>query len=154
MTITETIQDFVARLAAVVRLEFRVDIQESEAEGRHMIVVALTTDEPASFLIGNHGDHLKSLEHLLRLVIAQGRADIPMIALDVNDYKKSRSDRAIEAARAALERVRSSGKPESLVPMTSYERRAVHTELLNHPDIATESIGEEPQRRVVIKLRQ
>ena len=74
------------------------------------------------------------------------------LILDVNDYRKSRAIYLIDLAKQAVNRVRNTQKAEALLPMTSYERRVVHMELASCPDIATESIGEEPYRRVVIKL--
>ena len=74
-----------------------------------------------------------------------------LLAGALNDYKKSKAQYAIELARAALARVRNSQKAEALIPMSAYERRVVHMELASCPDIITESIGEEPQRRIVIK---
>jgi len=73
------------------------------------------------------------------------------VLIDINDYRKSRTNYLMDLARQAVGRVRNTQKAEALVPMTPYERRVVHMELASCPDITTESIGEEPHRRVVIK---
>jgi len=57
----------------------------------------------------------------------------------------------VEKALEVAHRVRISKKAEALVPMSSYERRLVHVELASYADLETESIGEEPKRRIVIK---
>lgn len=152
METNDIIRQFVERLSASLHLECQVAISTSQEEGRLVTHVSLTTPEQARFLIGTQGENLKAVEHVMRLVAARHHPDSSSLTLDINDYKKSRIAHALEAARTALQRVRASGKPEALPPMTAYERRAVHTELMAHPDVATESIGEEPQRRVVIKL--
>ncbi|OGZ75979.1 MAG: hypothetical protein A3G45_02255 [Candidatus Staskawiczbacteria bacterium RIFCSPLOWO2_12_FULL_37_15] len=69
----------------------------------------------------------------------------------MNDYKKSRATYLIDVAKQTVTRVRNTQKAEALFPMSAYERRIVHMELAAYPDIATESVGAEPQRRVVIK---
>jgi len=152
METSAIIQQFVDHLAASLHITCTRDIQTSEENGQAMIHVSLATNDQASFLIGTQGEHLKALEHILRLMVSRHHPNEVLLTLDINDYKKSRAAQAVLAAQQALQRVRATGKPEALSPMNAFERRAVHTELMKHPDIATESIGEEPQRRVVIKL--
>jgi spoIIIJ-associated protein len=152
MEIRDIIQQFVDQLSSSLHIECQADIQVLEEGGRPVVRVSLVTTDQARFLIGTQGENLRALEHVLRLTVARHHAEGAALILDINDYKKSRALQAVEVARAALQRVRATGKPEALPPMTAFERRAVHTELMAHPDIATESIGEEPQRRVVIKL--
>ena len=74
-----------------------------------------------------------------------------MFSLDINGYKDQRTKRVIEFARQAADRVKATQKPEVLFPMSAFERRLVHVELVSDKDILTESIGEEPKRRVVIR---
>ncbi len=77
--------------------------------------------------------------------------DAGNIVADVNDYRRSRTSYVVNLAKEAVMRVRSTQKAEALLPMSAYERRIVHMELASCPDIATESIGAEPQRRIVVK---
>lgn len=152
METKDIIRQFIDRIASALRLECQVEVYESNDAGRDAIQVSITTTDPTRILIGTQGESLRALEHVLRLVVSRHNNGLSLLSLDVNDYKKSKALKAIEIARMALQRVRTSGKSEALPPMTSFERRAVHTELMQYPDIGTESIGEEPQRRVVIKL--
>ena len=71
--------------------------------------------------------------------------------VDVNNYRKARANYLIETAREAAQRVIQTQKAEALSPMTSYERRLVHTELAGYKEVQTESIGQEPHRRIVVK---
>lgn len=152
MELADIIRQFIDRVASVMHIECRVEIRESHDDDRRAIHVALTTSDQAEFLIGNQGENLRAFEYILRVVVSRQKPDAPIVSLDINEYKKSRELSAIEIARAAVQRVRTTGKSEALPPMAAFERRAVHAELMEHPDIATESIGEEPQRRVVVKL--
>ena len=132
-----------------MNLDCKVELREQKDE-RNALFVSIYTPEDAKFLIGRNGQTLKALEHIVRLMFVKEAENLSFV-LDVNDYRKSRSIYLIELAKQAVGRVRNTQKAEALLPMTPYERRVVHMELAAHPDIATESIGEEPYRRVVIK---
>jgi len=69
----------------------------------------------------------------------------------VENYKKSREEFLRELARQAAARVRETKENLLLKPMSAYERRVVHAEIGALPDIMSESIGQEPERRVLIK---
>jgi len=136
-----------------MEMECQIDIRdETDDKNNKALLVSIYTPENARFLIGKDGQNLKSLEHVIRAMFIKKMDGLANIVLDVNDYKKSRSSYIIDIARQAVTRVRSTQKAEALLPMSSYERRIVHMELASYPDIATESIGTDPQRRIVIKL--
>jgi len=73
------------------------------------------------------------------------------IDLDVNDYKKKKSEYLRELARDTANDVVLTKKEKMLEPMPAYERRVIHLELAGRTDVASESVGQEPERRVVIK---
>jgi len=125
----------------------RVDVLEA-AEN---VKFTIRTQE-AGLLIGENGQNLIALNHLVRRIVekAFGKTDLPF-SLDVNDYQKQKSEEIKDLARMSAQRVRFFKKEVVLRPMSSYERRIVHALLTEYPDIATESTGEEPERRVVIK---
>lgn len=124
--------------------------EENQGQEGRVVVVSLSTDDDARFLIGKNGQNLKALEHVLRAMFAKYDRNTNIV-LDINDYRKSRTAYLIDMARQTVAKVRNSKKAEALPPMTSYERRVVHMELAAYPDIATESVGAEPLRRVIIK---
>jgi len=71
--------------------------------------------------------------------------------LDINDYKKKKVEYLREMARDAANEVSLSKKEKNLVSMPAYERRVIHLELADREDVITESVGEEPERSVIIK---
>jgi spoIIIJ-associated protein len=71
--------------------------------------------------------------------------------LDINDYRMKRLGDLKQDVKDAAKQVRLYGKHVPLRPMSSFERRIVHLLLAEYPDIATESVGQEPDRWVVIK---
>ena len=120
-------------------------------------VVLIESDNDLSVLIGKNGQNLNALEHLIRvlasrkIIVADDDPERGAFLVDINDYRKSRSHYILEIARSAATRVINTQKAEALAPMTPYERRLIHTELASYKEIQTESIGEEPRRRVVVK---
>jgi len=151
--IREQIIETIQKMVGFMEMECQVDIKEEiDDKNSKSLLVSIYTPENARFLIGKDGQNLKSLEHVIRAMFIKKMNDLASIVLDVNDYKKSRSSYIVDIARQAVMRVRSTQKAEALLPMSSYERRIVHMELASYPDIATESIGADPQRRIVIKL--
>ena len=144
----EKIKQILNELLEKMGFSVQIDIQET-TENLQFII---RTDE-AGLLIGEEGQNLIALNHLLKRLIEKniGRTRLPF-ALDVNDYQKQKAEEIKDLARLSAQRVRFFKKEVALRPMTSYERRIVHAALTEYPDIVTESIGTEPQRRVVIKL--
>ncbi len=109
-----------------------------------------------NILIGEHGNNLSALEHLVKKIIKKrhgGKDDEGAISftLDINDYRMRRLGDLKLDIKDAAKQVRVSGHEVPLRPMSSFERRMVHLLLAEYPDIATESVGREPARRVVIK---
>ena len=143
--------DITRKISGFMNLDCQVDVKEEIGQSAKVILVSIYTPENARFLIGKNGQNLKALEHLLRSVFLKPDKDVQNILVDVNDYKKSRATLVIDLAKQAVSRVRNTQKAETLSPMSPYERRIVHMELASYPDVATESIGEEPKRRIVIK---
>lgn len=152
ITIKEQLVKATQKMADFMSLECQVEVtDEMDDKGSKAVLVSIHTSDNARFLIGKNGQNLKAIEHVLRAMFLKKIEGMYNITVDVNDYKKSRSDYVVEVARQVVTRVRSTQKAESMFPMSGYERRIVHMELASCPDIATESIGAEPNRRIVIK---
>lgn len=146
--VIKTIEKMVSFMNVDCRVEAK--FQPADGHGEGAVAVSVQTSADARFLIGRNGQNLKALEHILRAMLVKENKE-GTIVLDINDYRKSRTDYLVDVAKQAVTRVRNSQKAEALFPMSAYERRIVHMELAAYPDIATESIGSEPQRRVIIK---
>lgn len=147
----EPLIETIRHLTSYMKLECRIEVKEEAHDAGKGLFVSIYAPEAARFLIGKNGQSLKALEHVIRILHAKQAQEPVAITVDVNDYKRSKAQYALEMARQALGRVRNNQKAEALAPMSAYERRIVHMELASCPDITTESIGEEPQRRIVIK---
>lgn len=161
--IKEQLIETVKKMASFMDLNCQVEVKEEldpalenlkggvDEKNNKTLLVSVYTPDNARFLIGKDGQNLKALEHLLRTIFLKRSGDIGNIVVDVNDYRRSRAIYVVDLARQVVARVRSTQKAEALLPMSGYERRIIHMELASYPDIATESIGAEPQRRIVVK---
>lgn len=112
--------------------------------------INLKSEEP-QILIGEGGQTLAEIQHLLKAILKRKIREPFFIELDINGYKKKKLEYLKEMAHSVAEEVTLTKKEKSLPPMPAYERRVVHLELASHPGVTTESIGQEPERRVVVK---
>lgn len=110
-----------------------------------------TNTSPSSMLIGEHGNNLNALEYVLKRLLQKKHGEEIKFTLDINDYRMKRLEDLKQDVKAAAKEVRIHKKEVPLRPMSSFERRIVHLLLAEYPDITTESIGRDPDRRVVIK---
>ncbi len=112
--------------------------------------INLKTEEP-QILIGEKGETLFEIQHLLKVILKRRIEENFYIDLDISGYKKKKIEYLKELARSVADEVALTKKEKILPLMPSYERRIIHLELAARSDITTESIGQEPERRVVIK---
>jgi spoIIIJ-associated protein len=109
--------------------------------------------EDMGILIGKRGHTVDSLQELVKSHVQRETAERCRVQVDVEDYRKRRRSRIVQRAQDAATRVKRSGKPEALEPMTAYERKVVHDTVALLTGLETASEGEEPERRVVIRRR-
>ncbi len=133
------------------RMGFAGDIEEIAGHQGVTPRVSVRVRGDARLLIGERGANLAALEHITRKILHKKQGADTRITLDINDYRMRRMEDLKQDVKAAAKEVRLYGHSVPLQPMTSFERRIVHLLLDEYPDITTESSGEEPERRVIIK---
>jgi spoIIIJ-associated protein len=106
--------------------------------------------ENLGVLIGRRGEKLASLQHLVNLIVAKREGQWNRIAVDVENYRGRREEQLRDVADRAAKRVVQSGKIIQLEPMPAIERRIVHLALVENPKVRTQSVGVEPNRRIVV----
>ena len=143
-------------------MSFDAEIYERQEEGRTVFNVK-TRD--AQLLIGKLGANLEALQYIVRILFRKESQDDPSrlgsraeadrfpFALDIDDYKDKRVLYLKELARKAAHHVRETRKSVSLEPMPAHERRVVHSYLSLYNDVGSESVGVEPNRKLIIKLK-
>jgi spoIIIJ-associated protein len=108
----------------------------------------------SGLIIGKKGATLDALQYLVNRAVVSKPGERPLVVVDAEGYRGRREDTLIDLARRLAEKASRSGRPVAVEPMTAHDRRIVHQALADHPDVRTESEGEEPQRRVVIFPRE
>jgi spoIIIJ-associated protein len=135
-------------------LGFDARVEVAAGETSRLNVVAQGDDRDAlGALIGRKGERLSALQHLVNLMLSKEMGSWTRVLVDVEDYRGRRERQLRELAERAAARVVETGKMLQLEPMPALERRWIHLTLRDNPDVATQSIGEEPNRRVVLVPR-
>ena len=116
------------------------------------IPIKIKIDEP-KILIGQNGQTLADIQHLLKAILSQKITEQFYVDLDINNYKEKKITYIKESAREWANDVALSGKEKTLPPMPSFERRVIHMELADRSDIITESDGRGADRFIIIKPR-
>ncbi|MEA2660444.1 MAG: spoIIIJ-associated protein [Chloroflexota bacterium] len=124
---------------AGVTLDDRPGMEGLEVEGAELGV-----------LIGRGGENLVALQQIVSAITSKSAGHTVHIPVDVEGYRKRREDQLREIAHRVASRVQTTGQAVTLEPMLAYERRIVHLAVQEQPGIKTESVGMDPNRRVVI----
>jgi spoIIIJ-associated protein len=138
----------------MTHLGFDAKVEVAAGETSRLNVVAQGDDrESLGALIGRKGERLSALQHLVNLMLSKEMGSWTRVLVDVEDYRGRRERQLRELADRAAARVMETGKMLQLEPMPALERRWIHLSLRDHAGVATQSIGEEPNRRVVLVPR-
>jgi spoIIIJ-associated protein len=136
------------------RIGFAVTVEVETGDTSRLNVVADPDGREAlGSLIGRKGERLSALQHLVNLMLSRRMGEWTRVLVDVEDYRGRRERQLRDLANRAAARVEETGKMIQLEPMPALERRWIHLALRDHPQVATQSIGEEPNRRIVVLLR-
>lgn len=107
----------------------------------------------SGILIGYRGETVYCLQSIISSVANKNSDEKIRVLLDIENYKEKREQTLKELAMKIEKTVERTGKPVKLEPMQAYERKIIHSALQNSAKVKTESIGEEPRRRIVISLK-
>lgn len=155
-------KDAVVRVSANINLEkraqeflddvflsmgLRVDL-DIQVEGKVMRINLI--GDNLGIIIGKRGDTLDALEHLVNLCVNKGDGEYMKVILDAEDYRARREQTLIKLAKNLASSVQRNNRKITLEPMHSNERRIIHATLQNNAHVDTYSIGDEPNRKVVI----
>ena len=141
----QILEQLMGHLGFVVRVEV-----ETGETSRLNVVADGDEKEALGALIGRKGERLSALQHLVNLMLSKEMGAWTRVLVDVEDYRGRRERQLRDLAERAAAKVVETGKMLQLEPMSALERRWIHISLRDHPAVATQSIGEEPNRRVVL----
>ena len=109
--------------------------------------------EDVNHLIGYRGENINSFQTILTAIANKKSTSKIRVYLDIAGYRERREKTLEDLAEKIARTVVRTRKPVTLEPMTAYERKIIHTKLQTHSKVETISKGEEPYRKVVIKLK-
>lgn len=134
---------------------------------KHMGIRAQVTVRPGSdpmtldisgrdlgVLIGWRGETLRALQSVTNVMVGRYLKEGERVIVDVERYRQRREHTVREIAMRAARQVKMTGDPITLDAMQAFERRAIHLALEGDPDVTSGSIGDEPERRVVVGPRK
>ena len=141
-------------LLSKMKLSARVSARygDPDESGDTPILIDIYGDD-LSILIGRRAETLNALQYILGLIISKESQSWVQVVVDVEGYRARREKQLRQLARRMADQAVRTGKRQILEPMSSSERRIIHLELRDHPDVTSESIGEEPARKVTILLK-
>jgi spoIIIJ-associated protein len=150
----EVAQGVLETLLERMGIEASVELQGEPAGSEEKPGEQLTFDvmgDDLGILIGRRGQTLASLQFMVRLIVSHQTKRWVPIVVDIESYRRRRSEKLEALAERLADQVRERGRPFTLRPMLPYERRIIHLALADYPNVTTESIGEGESRRVVIR---
>lgn len=143
------VKEYLAKLTKDMELEvsFESKIRDNQ------ISIKMYSDHN-SILIGRNGQTLKALTTVVKQVVYNEINEYPYLILDVENYKEKQVKYLERLAKNIAHEVSNTKNPVELENMNSYERRIIHNILSNNKYVYTESVGEEPNRHVVVKPKE
>jgi spoIIIJ-associated protein len=137
--------------------KFLLDVSEKmgapvtiDVEKKGKQVKFILSGEKIALLIGKRGQTLNSLQYLTQLVINRSSGQYLNVMVDAEHYRERRNETLIHLAQRLAQKAVQTKKEVSLEPMPSYERKIIHTALIENKKIKTYSSGEDPHRHIVI----
>lgn len=150
--ILDIARDVVQELLTKMKVQATVKAEFGKAEDeRSRVPVKVNVHgDDLSYLIGRQAETLNALQYIAALIVSKeiGRS-IPLL-VDIEGYRSRRENQLRQLARRMADQAIKTGRRQILEPMPANERRIIHIELRDHPRVSTESVGEEPRRKVTI----
>jgi len=126
-----------------------MDVEVEKLEDGDTIILRVWGKD-SGIVIGRRGETLEALQYLTSLAVNKRSGSYKRVIIDVENYRKKREETLIKLAGRLADKVAKYRRSITLEPMSPYERRIIHASLQNDGRVETHSIGEDPNRKVVI----
>jgi spoIIIJ-associated protein len=148
----ETVSDLLDKMK--IKAQVNVTMKPAEdAEDEDTVLVNIEGDD-LSILIGRRTETLNALQYVTSLIVGKRLNRWVPLMIDVQGYRARRDRQLRVLARRMADQAIHTGRRQVLEPMPANERRVIHLELRDHPQVATESIGDDPNRKVTIYMKK
>ena len=148
----QTVDDLLRILDIDAEISIREPVTAGDGLGSVLAVIDIK-GEDLGLLIGRRGDTLVAMQYLVNLILGRKYPGRGGVTLDVEHYKHRNEERIVSLAKRMGDRVRESGNPIILEPMSAAERRLIHMTFAEDSELETNSTGEGENRKVVISLK-
>ena len=148
--VLDTSESIISKLLYHMGLEAQVSAHYGEPRDDRRPIMVDVRGSDLGILIGRHGETLDSFQYIAALMIGKESGQFVHLVVDVEGHRDRRERQLRQLARRMAEQVLKTGRKLTLEPMRPAERRIIHLELRDHPAVTTESVGEEPHRKVTI----
>lgn len=144
-----------SELLAKMKIKARISAKygEPDGSGETPVMIDIHGDD-LSVLIGRRSETLNALQYILALIISKEANHWVQVIVDVEGYRARRERQLRQLARRMADQAVRTGRRQLLEPMSAAERRIIHLELREDASVTTESVGEEPNRKVTILLKK
>lgn len=151
----KTVHSVVTELLERMRMKAEVKVKyiDAQDEKDQRVTMVDIEGKDLSILIGRRSETLNALQYITSLIVNKELGRWVPIQMDVQGYRSRRERQLRQLGRRMAEQAIQSGRKQLLEPMPANERRVIHLELRDHPQVYTESVGEEPYRKVSILLK-
>ena len=146
---SKNIEEFLNEL----KKELPEDTKYSIKKDKSAIYVEINSPN-LGFLIGYRGETLYAFQNILTAIAGKELENRVRVILDVEGYKSKREKTLEDLAEKVAKTVIRTRKPIKLEPMQAYERKIIHSKLQKNDKVETNSIGEEPYRRIVVSFKK
>ena len=147
--VIDYLKESIKEITELMNIKVNLEVRRRE----ETITITLFSDNN-SILIGKNGKNLQAFQNIIRQIVPNSINEKYKIIIDIENYKEKRLITIERLAKKVAREVKNTKVEAKLDPMNSYERRIVHNVLTNNKFVYTESEGEEPNRYVVIKLKE
>jgi spoIIIJ-associated protein len=138
-----------------MRVNADVSVRLGESDDNRVQPVLIDIEgKDLSFLIGRKAETINALQFITSLIVGRELGRWVPLQIDVQHYRRRREDELRKLARRIADQVTGTGRKQVLEPMPPNERRIVHIELRDNPHVETESVGEDPKRKVTVRPKE
>ena len=146
--VKETVSELLDKLGFSAEIEINYG-EPDERHPRPPVLVNIHGDD-LSMLIGKRAETMNALQYIAGLIVSKELGRGITLIIDIEGYRERRYNQVRQIARRMAEQAIKTGRRQFLEPMPANERRIIHMELRDNPDVKTESTGEDPYRKVTI----
>jgi spoIIIJ-associated protein len=146
----QTVAELLEKMKVPAHIEVRYG--ELDEEGQRPVLVDVKGDDLA-ILIGRRAEILNALQYIVNLIVSKQVEHWVQVIVDVQGYRARHEKQLRQIAQRMADQAMKTGRRQVLEPMSASDRRIIHLELRDHSSVTTQSVGDEPTRKVTIVPR-